>query len=465
MAIPTILNNILSIEEGNTRELSLNNLDATAGEATLDEIVITIEPTSEGSLAGTFLLDGSPTLSFTLDDVDMGLVEFEHDGSNFAPSYSIIASNDGDESDPDEADVFFGAVNDPPEVEANTLTIAEGGTVVFNLGDTVNLLTTDEAGESTAAELVYDIQSVTNGKFQKFVGGGFVDLGVGDNAFTQADVDNELIRFVHDGSELAPTYRLRVVDGGLPGDGFDSLPIGQSIQGNITFLPDNDAPVLVTNELALFEGDTVTITSADLAATDVEEDDATLTFTITAIAGGRFELLDAPGGNVAQVLAAPGQDPVGFTQQQVSDGLVQFVNDPATEAAPSYSVQVSDSGQLTATDDPNPDFVETDNGENSQAQIDFTSVNDTPVVEFPGLNSIPIDLAEQSQVVLTNADLLVTDEESNAGNLTYEVTDLDAEPAGEFLLLDIDSGGSSPVTSFTQADINAGLISFSYFGV
>lgn len=54
MAIPIIQNNILSIEEGNTRTLSLNNLNATAGDAALDEILITVEPTSEGSLAGTF---------------------------------------------------------------------------------------------------------------------------------------------------------------------------------------------------------------------------------------------------------------------------------------------------------------------------------------------------------------------------------------------------------------------------
>jgi hypothetical protein len=465
MAIPTDLRNILSIEEGNTRELSLNNLNATAGEATLAEIIITVEPTSEGSLAGEFLLNGSPVSSFTLDDVDMGRVEFAHDGSNFAPSYSIIASNDGDQSAPELVQVEFGAVNDPPDVEVNTLTIAEGGAVVFNLGDTVNLLTTDEVGESTAAELVYDIQSVTNGKFQKLVDGAFVDLGVGDDAFTQADVDNELIRFVHDGSELAPTYRLRVVDGGLPGEGFDSLPIGQSIRGNITFEPVNDAPVLTTNSLTLSEGDTVTLTTADLAATDVEEDDGTLTFTITAIAGGRFELLDAPNGTVEQVLAAPGQDSVGFTQQQVADGLVQFVNDPATDTPPSYSVQVSDSGQLTATDDPNPDFVETDNGENSQADIEFTSVNDTPVVELPNLDSVPIDLAEQTQVSLTSDDLRVTDEESNAGNLTYTVMDLSPEPAGEFLLSDVDSGEETAVTSFTQADINAGLVSFNYFGV
>ncbi|WP_204140651.1 cadherin-like domain-containing protein [Halomicronema sp. CCY15110] len=462
MAIPTILNNILSIEEGNTRTLSLNNLNATAGEAALDEILITVVPTLEGSLAGIFLLEGVSTLSFTLDDVDMGLVEFEHDGSNFAPSYSIIASNDGDQSAPELVQVEFGAVNDSPNVEVNALTITEGGAVIFNLDDTVNLLTTDEAGESTAAELVYDIQVVTNGQFQKFVDGAFVDLGVGDDAFTQADVDNELIRFVHDGSERAPTYRLRVVDGGLPGEGFDSFPRGRSIRGNITFLPENDAPTLTTNKLTLSEGDTVTITIANLAATDVEEDDSTLTFTVTAIAGGRFELLDAPGGNVVEVLAAPGLAPIGFTQADVEAGLVQFVNDPATDTAPSYSVQVSDSGKLTATADANPDFVETDNGDNSQAQINFTPVNDTPIVELP--DSTLIDLPEQSEVLLTSNDLLVTDEESNAGNLTYEVTDLSAEPAGEFLLLNVESGESTSVTSFTQADINAGLITFDYFG-
>ncbi|NEQ43837.1 MAG: hypothetical protein F6K00_09885 [Leptolyngbya sp. SIOISBB] len=470
MAIPTIINNILSIEEGNTRTLSLNNLNATAEGATTADILITIVPDSDTSLAGQFLLNDAPTLSFTLAQVETGQVEFAHDNSNFTPSYSVIASNNGDQSDAQQALVFFDAVNDAPTIDTKELTITEGGTVVFNL-DMVNLLATDEPGESTPAELTYGITKVTNGTFQRLVDGGTVDLGVSDAAFTQADIDNNLIQFVHDGSEQAPTIELRIVDSGLPmsdddppGRLIDLAPIGQTFDVDIEFFPINDAPKITVNEISLFEGDIVPITVENLAATDVEEDDATLTFTITAIAQGRFELLDAPEGNVVQVLAAPGQESVGFTQAQVTAGLIQFVNDPATETEPSYTVVVKDSGQLTATDDPNPDLVEA--SEPSEAKVDYTTVNDTPIVVLPDSeNPTLIDLMEQSQVTLTAADLFVKDEESDASNLTYTVKDLDDTPAGQFVRLDSGGGAPTPVTTFTQADIDAEAIAFDYFGV
>ncbi|MGF1461513.1 MAG: cadherin-like domain-containing protein, partial [Leptolyngbyaceae cyanobacterium] len=420
MAIPTIDSNILSIEEGNTRTLSLNNINASAAGVSNADILITIVPDPEASLAGDFLLDGGIVTAFTVADVENRRVEFAHDGSNNAPSYSIIASNGDDQSAPAPAQIFFDAVNDAPVVEANTLTIGEGETVTLNL-DSVNLLTTDEVGESTAEELSYDIQSVTNGFFQRVEGEVVTKLGVSDDAFTQADVDNGLIQFVHDGSETAPTYQLRVVDSGLPGDGFDALPIGQSTSADITFLADNDTPIITKNEISLTEGATFTVTAANLAATDVEEDNATLSFTITSISGGRFELLDAPNGTVVTVLAAPDQASQSFTQAQITDGLIQFVNDPATDTPPAYTVEVSDAGRLTAASDPDADLIET---ASDMAAVDFTAVNDVPEIVAPDdENPVLLDLTEGTQVTLTSATLSVTDEESSAADLTYTVTD------------------------------------------
>ncbi|MEM6717221.1 MAG: cadherin-like domain-containing protein, partial [Cyanobacteria bacterium P01_C01_bin.147] len=464
MAIPTIDSNVLEIQEGNTVRLTLNNLNATAEGATNAEILITIVPDSDTSLAGEFLLNDAPTLSFTLFEVETGQVEFAHDDSNVTPSYSVIASNNGDASAADQATVIFDAINNIPVIEAKQLSITEGGTVVFNL-DTVNLLTTDQPGESTPAELTYDIRAFDGGTFQRLVDGGTVDLGVSDDAFTQADIDNNLIQFVHNGSEAAPSITLRVTDSALPDGGFNSLPNGQTFSLDVDFSPINDAPEIITNTITLSEGDTVPITVDNLAAKDVEDDDATLTFTVTAIAEGRFELLDTPGGTVVQVLAAPGQEPVGFTQAQVTAGLIQFVNDPATETTPSYTVEVSDSGRLTATSEPNADLVAT--SEPSLADVDYTSLNDSPIVVLPDAeNPTLIDLPEETQITLTATELFVKDEESTADNLTYTVTDLDETPAGQFLRLDPSGGDPTPITTFTQADIDAGnLIAFDYFGV
>ncbi|MGD1858679.1 MAG: cadherin-like domain-containing protein [Leptolyngbyaceae cyanobacterium] len=464
MATPTITTNVLFISEGQTSPLSLNNLNATAEGVADAAILFTIVPTETGSLAGEFLLNGLPSLSFSLEDVDRGRVEFSHDSSNGTPSYSVVASNDGEESAADAADVTFNATNDSPDVEVNVLAIAEGGTVVLN-SETVNLQSIDEAGESTAAELTYDIQDVTNGRLERLVDDVWVDLGEADDAFTQADVDNGLIRFVHDGSETAPTYRLRVVDSGLPGNGFNSTPQGQSSTAEITFNAVNDTPTLTKNELSLQEGDTVLITADILAAEDVEDNDGDLIFTITDITNGEFQLLDAPNGNFSQVLAAPGQDAVGFTQAQIAAGLIQFVNTPATNDQPSYTVTVSDSGKLTIEGE--PDAASVKSSEPQAAIVNFTAVNDDPLQLQPvEPNPALIALAEGEQITLTAAILEVTDEETLPADLTYTVTGQGDAPNGQFLRLATDGGAPTPITEFTQADINAGnLIAFAYTGI
>ena len=473
MAIPTILNNSLQFVEGtNSITLSLSNINAEAEGAGLEDILITVVPEAEGALAGRFLLNGEETLTFTLQQIDDDEVFFDPDGGNVGPSYGIIASvGEGETleaSELVEAIVTFQALNDSPDIEVNALTIAEGGTVTLT---TANLLTVDE--ESTAAELTYDIRSVSNGFFQKVVGDEVTVLPVSDGAFTQADIDDESIQiqFVHDGSETAPSYRLRVRDSGLIGENPFNLPLSiqsQSSTVEVDFRRVNDRPIITKNEISLTEGDTIPITLSNLAAEDVEEADDTLTFTVTAITNGRFELLDAPGGNVFEVLAAPGATPVGFTQAQIAAGLVQFVNDPATDDDPTYTVEVSDTGQLTPEGEPNPDLIET---ASKDAKVTFQAVNDTPIIEIPDAeNPTPIDFEEGGQVTLTPANVSVTDEESGAEALTYTVTYNDETPAGQFLRIAAD-GTTTPTTTFTQAEIDAGtdpdaetVIAFDYFG-
>jgi len=190
MAIPTILNNSLQFVEGtNSITLSLSNINAEAEGAGLEDILITVVPEAEGALAGRFLLNGEETLTFTLQQIDDDEVFFDPDGGNVGPSYGIIASvGEGETleaSELVEAIVTFQALNDSPDIEVNALTIAEGGTVTLT---TANLLTVDE--ESTAAELTYDIRSVSNCFFQKVVGDEVTVLPVSDGAFTQADIDD-----------------------------------------------------------------------------------------------------------------------------------------------------------------------------------------------------------------------------------------------------------------------------------
>ena len=90
--------------------------------------------------------------------------------------------------------------------------------------------------------------------------------------------------------------------------------------------PPNDAPVLVNNSLSLIMDTPVTLQPSDLSATDSNNAPGTLTFTVSGVNGGDFEISGSPV--------------TSFTQQQVIDGEVIFV--PTGLFAPSYAVTVSD---------------------------------------------------------------------------------------------------------------------------
>ncbi len=98
--------------------------------------------------------------------------------------------------------------------------------------------------------------------------------------------------------------------------------------------------------------------AADLGASDVDNADPSLQFTVSSVQNGQFLLSGVPTAT--------------FTQADLTGGLVSFVHDGG-ELAPAYDVTVSD-GSLA--DGP------------SAATITFTPVNDAPVL---GNNSLTLD--------------------------------------------------------------------------
>jgi hypothetical protein len=78
----------------------------------------------------------------------------------------------------------------------------------------------------------------------------------------------------------------------------------------------------------------VILSLANLSAGDVDNAAGGLTFTVSNLSGGRFELTSAPGVAIGS-----------FTQADVAAGLVVFVHD-GSRTAPAYTVLVSD-GMLT----------------------------------------------------------------------------------------------------------------------
>jgi hypothetical protein len=98
-------------------------------------------------------------------------------------------------------------------------------------------------------------------------------------------------------------------------------------------VPADCPPVLGNNTLTLDEGATVVLGAANLSATDINSDNSALTFTITNVTNGQFELVGTPGAIT------------NFVQADLINPGVQFVHN-GSELAPSYMVSVSDGEQV-----------------------------------------------------------------------------------------------------------------------
>ena len=411
---PALVNNALTLEEGETVTLDAADLSATDAEATTGvqsgALIFTVSVVSGGQFEEVGA-PGTAITSFTQQQLTDSEIRFVHDGGEAAPAYEVSVS-DGVLSDgPAGASVTFTNVDDAPELVTNALTLAEGETVTL---DGTNLSATDiDTADNT---LVFTVSGISGGQFEEVSG-----AGTPITSFTQQQLTDSEIRFVHDGGEAAPAYEVSVSDGGL-----SSASAGASI----TFTNVDDAPALVTNALTLAEGETVTLVAADLSATDAETADSALIFTVSNLSGGRFEEASAAGTPITS-----------FTQQQLLDSEIRFVHDGG-EAAPAYEVSVSDGVLNTAA---------------AGASVTFTNVNDAPALVTNALT-----LAEGETVTLDAADLSATDAEATTGTeIGALVFTVSAVSGGQF---EEASAAGTPITSFTQQQVSDGQIRFVHDG-
>jgi|GEM_PF-4076857 len=403
---PVLVNNTLTILQGGAVILGSGQLSASDADDAGAGLLFTVTGVSNGQFE-LVASPGAAITSFTQAQVTAGAVQFVHDNSAFAPSYQVTVS-DGSLSDgPDAAAINFNSVNQPPVLGNNTLVVLEGGTLVLS---GVNLSASDP--DNAAPSLSFSVSNVTGGQFELVS-----NPGIALTSFTQAQVTGGEVQFVHDGGETAPSYEVSVSDGSLS-DG--------PAAGVINFTNQNDAPALGNHLLDIGEGGTVVLAGANLSATDVDSVPADLTFNVTGVSAGRFELVSFPGVAVTS-----------FTQAQVTSGAVQFVHDGG-EAAPAFQVSVSD-GALT--DGP------------VAAAINFTHQNDPPVL-FQ--NSLTI--TEGGSVVFSGANLSGTDVDDPDSGLIFNITGV---TGGHF---ELTGTPGVAIFTFTQTQVSGNLVRFVHDG-
>jgi hypothetical protein len=370
---------------------------------------------------GTFQIttDGinwTDATSFTSAELAAGHIRFKHDGGGDAPTFSIQADDGASAnhlSNVFNGSIDFTHVNQPPVITAASLTVAEGGTVLFAPAD---LGITDP--DSTS--FTFTVSKVTHGRFQTTTNGtDWTDA----TTFTSGDLAANHVRFVHDGGEAAPTFSIQADDGA------SSNHLSNVFTGTVDFTHVNDPPVITAASLTVVEGGTVPFTPANLGITD--PDSTSFTFTVSHVTHGTFQTTTD---------GEDWTDATSFTSADLAAGRVRFVHDGG-EAAPTFSIQADDGA---STNHLSNVFT---------GSVDFTNVNDPPVITAASLTVV-----EGGTVAFTPANLGITDPDSTS--FTFTVSHV---THGTFQTT-TDGVYWTDATTFTSADLAAGHVRFMHDG-
>ncbi len=250
--------------------------------------------------------------------------------SGTAGSKVSAASNGGTtafSSATDTIDVSVTPVNDAPVLSVNQgATVDEGSSIVLT---GKNLQVTDV--DNSSGEIRFILTSVPGNGALLMKG---VPLGIKDS-FTQADIDNGIIEYIHDGNETTSDSLTFIVDDGAGGAIKEST-------FSITVVPVNDAPILNVNEGGTVdEGGSFVLTTKNLQVTDADNLPSELRYTLTSLpANGTFLLKGTPLGLKDS-----------FTQEDIDIGIVEYLHDGSETTSDSVAFVVEDGagGALSET--------------------------------------------------------------------------------------------------------------------
>ncbi|HEV7368279.1 cadherin-like domain-containing protein, partial [Arenibaculum sp.] len=430
--------------------LSFTDADAAAGSRS-----VTIGPVDKPALGRLeYSLDGTTWTSLladrTFDAAELATLQLrfvqtadapEPSGANAYTDFSVTASDGRGSTDTQAVRVNISAWNDPPanDPSATALTITEGDNRVLNRAadnttPAVHLSVVDS--DSNTAEATYTITTATT------KGGLYRDgvrLGVG-STFSQADLDAGLVRYIHedDTPDANPAtaddsfgYVVRDVHGGSSAGTFE-----------IFVTPVDDAPVPTARDVYVGVSGNTGVSDWNLFATDPDTAAASLTYTVTGLAGrGSFRL--------------DGTEVTTFTQAEVSAGRVTYHDATGTTGTFTVNVSVSDGTTLVALPTLTIHVVSGGSGGTDQA----------PEVTA----NAPLVVAEGSTGNAIGGTLLYTDDrEDGPADVVYT---LQTAPARGTLWLDADGngiqGGGEALANggtFTQKDIDDGKLRYDHDG-
>ena len=405
----SLLNNQFTIHENTTKILTTQNLDvsnpanyqATAIEYTVSNIQHCRFENSDNP--GAF----SDPFKFTKQNLLDGKISIIHDGSKSSPSWDVAvkAGNEQIAATP----TFIRFTNSPPILIKSELTVVEGKTSNITAG---NFNATDV--DTAPNKLIFAITNLVHGSF---VYANTTAPAI--YSFSLQKVLDKQIQFIHDGSEIKPTFSIAVSN--------DETKVStEPKEATVAFT--NLPPTIVNNKIIIQEGGRLTLGQANLYATDTGTTAAGITYNVTNLQHGRFEKIDPQTGEVVTNFT---QDDITFTQDDIAFGRIVFTHD-RSKYPPSYTIVATD-GHV---------------------------ISDKSTVAVEGYKNLPPTLTaksirvNQGQTIFLNAsNFNTTDVDPNFnGTITFNVTDV---RYGHFAYA---ATPTSPISIFSLQDVRDGRV-------
>ncbi|KAM9823010.1 extracellular matrix organizing protein FRAS1 [Syngnathus typhle] len=376
-----------------------------------------------------------PVRSFTQEDVNRGLVRYSHEkgekGGGLSFKFNLV---DPEGNKLIEQSFFVSVLEDrlPPSVVVNKGLVLDENTA--KKLTTLQLSASDQ--DSQPGELLYRVTKQSGLGHLEHV----ANPGVRIDSFTQADLASRNVQYVHTSQEEkhADQFSFSVSDG--------TNEVAQTFY--ITIRPvDDSLPLLHVAGMRVQEGVRKTITEFELAATDADTEAESIVFTV--VQPPRHGAVERTGNGQHFRPTAT------FTMDDVYQNRVSYNHDGSNS--------LQDSFTFTLADGTNPHFVlrdhagkETLTAAPQKFKIEILPVDDgTPrIVTNLGLQWLEY-VDNKATNVISKKELLTVDPDTEDEQLVYEVT---VEP--KHGLLESIAAPGARVSSFTQADINLGLIRY-----
>ena len=319
---------------GNTKTIADTTLSASDPDDPPSDVAFTVtSPPVNGTLvrSGESLGAGD---TFTQENIENDALAYQHDGSGDQDDVAFtLSDNVSDESAEKTLDIFVNVDNVPPDAKADDATTTEDALLTVDAeSEGVLANDTDEDDDDLIVSSVAgSIENV--GAPVSLSSGGIVTI----NEDGTYDFDpNGAYEELDEGESTTPTVLYTAADGN-----------GGEDQAGLTITVDgvNDPPSLSVNDgLTVQLGESTSLTTAALSASDVDDPDSDLTFTLTA----------APdhGTLVNTATSTTLGDSDTFTQGDLENNILEYRHDGSDTESDGFTFDLTDDRGAGPTDQP-----------------------------------------------------------------------------------------------------------------